>query len=126
MMDRHQKLLRYLVAVLNIQWAIVLQLGVVEETQARFAGFRAELVHDTGDGHELHHIRVADDYFVEQNVPRRVIVAVNEARHDGHLPGVERASSLGISALMSALLPTAVNRPALTAKASLFGVRIAV
>ena len=88
--------LRYLVEIVNVELAIVLHLGVVEEipfhpgARRRLAGFGAEFVDDAGDGHELHHVGIADENFVEQGVAGRVIVAVDEAGHDGHLPGVER------------------------------------
>ena len=92
--------LRHLVEVVDVELAIVLHLGVVEEialdprARRRLAGFRAELVDDAGDGHELDHVRIADEDLVEQYVAGRVIVAVDEPGHDRHLLGVERLGPL--------------------------------
>ena len=67
-------ILRHLVEVVNVEQAIVLHFGVVEEislhpgARRRLAGFRAEFVDDAGDGHELHHVRIADQDLVEQYV----------------------------------------------------------
>ena len=48
-------------------------------------------------------------------------MAVDEPGHDGHLPGVERLRPLADERPDFRVLPTAVNRPALTANASAFG-----
>ena len=95
MMYAHRMFLRDLVEIVNVQLAIVLHLRVVEEisvdpnARGRLLGFGAELVDDAGDGDELDLIRVADEDFVEQDVAARVIVAIDESGHDGHLLCVE-------------------------------------
>ena len=72
MMHRHRMILRHLVEVVNVQRAIVLHLGVVEEiafhpgARRSLASLGAELFDDAGDGDELHFVRVADQHFVEQ------------------------------------------------------------
>ena len=80
---------------MNVEQAIVLHLGVVEEISfdpgARrcLAGSRAEFVDDAVDGHKLDHVGIADQDLVKQYVAGRMIVAVDEPGHDGHLFGVE-------------------------------------
>ena len=80
--------------------AVVLHLGVVEEipfhpgARRRLAGFGAQLVDDAGDGHELDHVGIAHQHLVEQHIAGRVIVAVDEPGHDGHLLRIERLGSL--------------------------------
>ncbi len=119
--------LRYLVEVVNVQLAIVLHFGVVEEEAFHPGAWRgllrfcAQLLDDAADRHEFDHIRIADQDVVQQRLARRMIVAVDEPGHDGHLLGVEGLRLLAEQALISALLPTAVNRPAFTANASAFG-----
>src|SRR5262249_55358016 len=82
---------RYFVEVGSVEVKLVFHLRVIEEisfdphTSRRFAGSRAELLDDTGDGDELDLERIADQDFVEQGVARRVIVAIDKAGHDGHL-----------------------------------------
>ncbi len=101
MVDRDREVLRYLIEVMNVELAIVFYLGIVEEiafdpsARRRLAGLRAEFVDDAGDGHELDFVGIADDDVVEQGVAGRVIMAVDESGHDGHLPGVERLGALG-------------------------------
>ena len=71
-----------------IQLALILNLGVVEEisvnpeSRLSFARPRAKFVDDARDRHKLHHVRVADNDFVEQNVAARMIVAL-AGRCDG-------------------------------------------
>ncbi len=86
---------RHLIEVVNVERALVLHLGVVEEKSldpkawGRLAGFGAELVDDAGDGHELDLVGISDQDLVEQYRARRMIVGIDEPRHDRHLLGVE-------------------------------------
>ena len=55
----------------------------------------------------------------------RVVVAIDEARDDRHALGVDGLRlACPASALMSAVLPTAMNRPPLIAKACAVGFRL--
>ena len=95
-LDGDGMLLRHLVEIVDVECALVLHLGVVEEIaldpRARrcLPRLRAQLVDDAPDRHELDFVRVADDHFVEQHVAGRMVVAVDEAGHDGHLLRVDR------------------------------------
>ncbi len=101
MLNHHGVVFRYLVEVMNGQLAIVLDLGVVEEiplhpgARRRLTGLGAEFLHDAGDGHKLHHIRIADHNLIQQGGAGCVIMAIDEPWHDRHLPGVERLRPLG-------------------------------
>src|SRR5262249_22072562 len=70
-------------------------LGVVEEialhpkTGRRFPGPRTELLDDAGDSDELDLVGIADQDLVEQYRARRMIMCVDEPRHNRHLPGIE-------------------------------------
>jgi hypothetical protein len=92
---RDRVLARDLVEVVDIERALVLHLGVVEEealdpeARRRRAGALTQLLDDAGDRDELDLIGVADHHVVQQDRAGRVIVGVDEARHDRHLPGVE-------------------------------------
>ncbi len=72
MVNHDRVVLRHLVEIMNVQFAIVLDLGVVEEIpfdpgpRRCLTGFRAQFVHDAGDRHELHHVGIADQHVVEQ------------------------------------------------------------
>jgi hypothetical protein len=100
MMHDDRMVLRHLIQVVNIEQAIVPHLGVIEEkafdpcTRRCLGSFRAEFFDDTVDRHKFDHIGIADDDLVEQYVAGRVIVAVDEPGHDGHLIGVERLGPL--------------------------------
>ena len=100
MMHRHRMVLRYLIQIVKVELAIIFHLGVVEKipfhpsARRRLLRFRAQFVHDAGDSNELDHERIADQHFIEQGVARRVIVAIDEPWHDGHLLGVELLGSL--------------------------------
>ena len=75
--------------------ALVLQLGVVVKVAldpcARRQLLRPclQLVDDAGDGDEFDFERIADEDFVEQGGAYRMVVAIDEARDDGHAFGVE-------------------------------------
>ena len=72
MVNHHRVVLRHLVEIMKVQFAIVLDLGVVEEIPLHpgprrcLTGFGAQFVHDAGDRHELHDIWIADHYVIEQ------------------------------------------------------------
>src|SRR5579871_254733 len=127
MMDGDRMILRDLVEIMNIELPVVLHLGVIEEiplhpdTRRRLACPGTKFVDDAVDGYKLNHIRIADENVIEQRVARCMIVAIDEPRDDGELPGVEGLGSLPISAFISAVLPIALKRPALTANASALG-----
>jgi len=52
-------------------------------------GLSLELVDDALDRDELHFERIADQHLVEEGGAAGVVVTIDEAGHDGHLPGVE-------------------------------------
>ena len=93
--DGDRLLFRHLIEVVDVERALVLHLGVVEEESldpksgGRLARSGAELVDDAGDGDELDLVRVADEDIVEQDRAGRVIVRIDESGHDRHLLGVE-------------------------------------
>ena len=127
MMDDHRMVLRHLVEVVDVELALVLHLGVVEEisldpsARRRLWRLGAQLVDDAVDGDELDLEGIADEHLVEQHVAAGVIVAVDEAGHDRHLLCVERLRSFAGQRLDLAEFPTATNRPPLTANASASG-----
>src|SRR6266849_7036343 len=92
--DSDRMVFRDLVEVVNIKRALVMHLGVVEEislhpkSRGHFSSFRPELVDDAGDRDELDLIGVADQDLVEQYRSRRMIMGVDEPRHDRHLLGI--------------------------------------
>jgi hypothetical protein len=95
MMHLDRVVLRHLVQVVNVEQAIVFHLGVVEEiafdpgARRCLGSFRAKFGDDTVNRHKLDHVGIADDDVVKQYVAGRMIVAVDEPGHDGHLFGVE-------------------------------------
>ena len=88
--------LRHFIQIVHVQQALVFHLRIVKEValdpspSRRLLRSRAELVHDAADRHELHLEWITDQHFVEQRGTGRVVVTVGEARHDCHLPGVDR------------------------------------
>jgi hypothetical protein len=68
--DLDRVIARHLIEVVDIELAVVLHLGVVEEISLdpksgrRLAGFGAQLVDDAGDSHELDLIRIPDQHLV--------------------------------------------------------------
>ena len=75
------------------------------------------------DGDELDFERIADEHFVEQHVAAGVVVAVDEAGHDRHLPWRRRSACSLPTALDLVVRPTAMKRPPFTANASARGMR---
>src|SRR5215469_12861276 len=100
MMHTYRVLLRDLVKVVHIKWALVLYLCIVEEisfdpkSYRCLLGFRAELIRDAGDSDELHLEGIGNNRFVKQNVAIGMIVAIDESRYDCHLVRVNRPCSL--------------------------------
>ncbi len=100
MSNSHRVILRHPVQVANVQRPLVLHLGVVVEEAAdpvarrRLARFGDELVDDAVDRHELDVERIADDHLVEQRLADRMVVTIDEARHDRHALRVEHLSVL--------------------------------
>jgi hypothetical protein len=100
MSNSHRVILRHPVQVENVQRPLVLHLGVVIEEAAdpvawrRLACFGDELVDDAVDRHELDVERVADDHLIEQRLADRMVVTIDEARHDRHALRVEHLSVL--------------------------------
>ncbi len=98
--DGDRVLFRHLIEVVDVERALVLHLGVVEEESldpksgGRLARSCAELVDDAGDGDELDLVWIADEDVIEQDRAGRVIVRIDEAGHDRHLFGVEALSLL--------------------------------
>ncbi len=84
-----------LVEVLDVEQPAVLDLGVVEEfaldpgSRRQGHGARPQLIDDAVDGDELDLEGVPDQHVVEKGLARGVVVAVGEARRDGHALGVE-------------------------------------
>jgi hypothetical protein len=87
---------RYFVEIADVQLALVLHLGVVEEValhpraSRRLLCLRAKLLDDAGDGDELDLERIADEHFVEEHVTAGLVMTIGEARHDRHLLRVDR------------------------------------
>ena len=95
-MDSNWMICRYLVEILCVERAIVLQFCVVEEiafdpgTRRRGEGASAQFADDALDGDEFDIIRIADEYVIEQPLAAAVIVGIDEAGNDRHLLGVIR------------------------------------
>ena len=91
----HGMVLRHLVQVLHVQAARIFHLGVVEEVAVHpragwhLLGARLQLADDAEDAHELHFEGIADQHVVEQRFAAGVVVAVDEAGHDGESLGIE-------------------------------------
>ena len=100
MTDDDRMLDRHLVEIVNVERALVLHFRVVEEepfdprSGRRLPRLCPELLDDAADGDEFDFEGIADEDLEEQDVAARMIVTVGEARHDGHLPGVERPGVL--------------------------------
>src|SRR5688572_28274688 len=100
MSNSHRVILRHPVQVAYVQRPLVLHLGVVIEEAAdpaarrRLACFGDELVDDAVDRYELDIERVADDHLVQQRLADRMVVTIDEARHDRHALRVEHLSVL--------------------------------
>ena len=111
MMHQDRVILRNLIQVVNVELAIILHLGVVEEisvdpiARGRLLRFGAEFVDDAGDGDKLDFEGIADDDVVEQSVAARMIVTIDEPGHDGHLLGVERLGPLADERLNVLIAP---------------------
>src|SRR5579859_3287062 len=99
MMNNDRMLGRHLIKVMPIEWAIIFDLGVVEEvslnpkTRRCFLGLSAQFVDNAGNSDELHFIRISDKDFVEQNVSFRMVVTVNESGNHRHLLRIKSVSS---------------------------------
>jgi hypothetical protein len=100
MSDDHRVLGRYLVEVMHVERAFVLELGVVVEIALNpealrgLTRFCAEFLDDAGNGDEFDFEWIADEDFVEQRGAARVIMAVDEAGHDRHLLRIEGLGAL--------------------------------
>src|SRR2546425_7385306 len=95
----HRMFGRYLVEVVHVDRAFVLELGVVvkvalhPEAWRSLTRFCAELLDDAGYGDEFDFEWITDEDFVEQRGPARVIVAIDKAGHNRHLLRVEGLSA---------------------------------
>src|SRR5215469_6686901 len=100
MVYRDRMVARHPIEILDSEPTFILDLGVVVEialypVPARsLLRFCPQLLDDAVDTHELDLERVAHDHFVQQVVTNGVIVAIDESRHDGHLPRIEHPGSL--------------------------------
>ena len=87
---------RNAVKIVDVELPVVLHFRVVEKVPfdpgsgRRLRGLFAQLVNNAVDGDKLDDERIPHDGFVEKHVARRVVVAVDEARHDGHALCVHR------------------------------------
>src|SRR5215831_992752 len=102
---------------MNIELTIVLHLRVVEKVSVdphagrRFLRFITKFFNNTGYGNELDQVGVTDNDLVEQSISGRMIVAVDEAGDDGHLPRIVGLSRLADKSLDLVRAPDG-NKPA--------------
>src|SRR5947207_15370098 len=96
MMNDDRVLGRHEVQVAGVERTLILELRVVEEVPLdprpcrSDTRLRAQLLDDAGNGNEFDLEGIADEKLVEQRRPTRMVVAVDEARHDRHPLCIER------------------------------------
>src|SRR6185437_14215410 len=99
-MNGDRQVARDCIQIVHVQRARVFDLRVIKEvalhpmSRRGCVGPRAQLVDNPGDCDELNLEGITHGGFVEQVEPDRMVVTVDEPRHDGHLLGIKDLGAL--------------------------------